>query len=258
MTTPTAAGAQIGRVDGGSVVEHDLGETAVAARVSLEQVGAGEAGDERVGRCCDQRLWRTHLDEPSVDDHADALGEDGGVLEVVRDQERRQPELAQELPELGADGHVSCGRRARTGARRGGAPAGCGRGRGRARRAGARRPTAGRVWPSRGPGCSGVRGARRHGRCRRTRRCAGRSCAGRARTPGRRARRNAPREGDRCAARWRTRSRRRGRSCRGTAAPVPRSPGARSTCRPPKGRRARPSPRRAGGLARACTSEEEQ
>ena len=38
-----------------------------------------------------------------VDDHADAVGERRGVLEVVRDEQRRQAQLGEELRELAAD-----------------------------------------------------------------------------------------------------------------------------------------------------------
>ena len=48
-----------------------------------------------------------------VDDHADAVRERGRVLEVVRDEQRRQPELGQQLGELAADD------RARVGVQRG-------------------------------------------------------------------------------------------------------------------------------------------
>ena len=42
------------------------------------------------------------LAERAVDDHADLVGERGRVLEVVRDEDRRQRELAQQLLQLGA------------------------------------------------------------------------------------------------------------------------------------------------------------
>ena len=38
-----------------------------------------------------------------VDDHADAVGERRRVLEVVGDEQGRQPQLGQQLGELGAD-----------------------------------------------------------------------------------------------------------------------------------------------------------
>ena len=43
---------------------------------------------------------RAALEDPAVDDHADLVGERGGVLEVVRDEDRRQRELAEQLVEL--------------------------------------------------------------------------------------------------------------------------------------------------------------
>ena len=45
---------------------------------------------------------RVELDEPALDDHADPLGEHGGVLEVVGDEQRRESELAQQLAQLAA------------------------------------------------------------------------------------------------------------------------------------------------------------
>ena len=45
--------------------------------------------------------WRS-----TVDDHADLVGQRGGIREVVRDEQRRQAELAQQLAELGAQRRV--------------------------------------------------------------------------------------------------------------------------------------------------------
>ena len=43
---------------------------------------------------------RAALEDPAVDDHADLVGERGGVLEVVGDEDGRQRELAEQLVEL--------------------------------------------------------------------------------------------------------------------------------------------------------------
>ena len=149
-----------------------------------------EATNASVGRSTSSlgvANWRSL----SVDDHADLVGERGGVLEVVRDEDGRQRELAQELLELGAHGSLRVrvergerlveqdhARAARERARERDALALAARERGRpARRRGAR--------------CGSARGTRRRAPCPRTRRSGGRSGAGRARTPGRRARRGA-------------------------------------------------------------------
>ena len=131
------------------------------------------------------------LAELAVDDHADLVGERRRVLVVVRDEQRRQRELAQQLVQLAADGRlrvrVERGERlveeqharvARERARERDALA---------LAAGERR----RAARSRGARSEAARGTRRRARCPRTRRSAARSCAGRARTPGRRARRAA-------------------------------------------------------------------
>ena len=54
----------------------------------------GSAGDcDELGRCA-------ALEDPAVDDHADPVGERGGVLEVVGDEDGRQRELAEQLVQL--------------------------------------------------------------------------------------------------------------------------------------------------------------
>ena len=54
--------------------------------------------DERVARARRRaRCGVPELAQPPVDDHADAVGERGRVLEVVGDEQRRQRELAQQL-----------------------------------------------------------------------------------------------------------------------------------------------------------------
>ena len=66
----------------------------------------------------DELRRRAALEDPAVDDHADLVGERGGVLEVVGHEDRRQRELAQQLVELDPHGSPSCARRAPTAARR--------------------------------------------------------------------------------------------------------------------------------------------
>ena len=51
---------------------------------------------------CGDANWRSF----AVDDHADPVGERGRVLVVVRDEQRRQPELAQQLLQLAAHGDL--------------------------------------------------------------------------------------------------------------------------------------------------------
>ena len=75
-----------------------------AARHAGEEVPAAEAGDERVRGRVHELLRRARLDELPLEEDADAVGERGRVLEVVRDEERRQAHLAQDLLELDADG----------------------------------------------------------------------------------------------------------------------------------------------------------
>ena len=73
-----------------------------------------EATNASVGRSTSS-LGVRELAQASVDDHADLVGERGGVLEVVRDEHGRQRELVQQLLELGAHGalrvRVECGER---------------------------------------------------------------------------------------------------------------------------------------------------
>ncbi len=70
---------------------------------AVEDVGAGEAGDERVGRRGDELVRRGELAQRPLDEHADAVGERRRLLEVVRDEQRRQPGLRQHPGELGPD-----------------------------------------------------------------------------------------------------------------------------------------------------------
>ena len=103
-----AALALLRRVHHSTLIEHDGGEAVAGALcASGQKIRAGEAGDERVRRCREELLDGTHLQQAAVADDPDAVGERGRVFEVVRDEERRQPRLAQELMELCAT--VMCG-----------------------------------------------------------------------------------------------------------------------------------------------------
>ena len=189
-------------------------------------------GDE-LGRACP--IWRSC----PVDDHADLVGERGGVLEVVRDEQDRDVEAGEQLVQLRADVRSSCARRARRAARRGAGPAGRARARARARRAGALRRRARADGRARGARCRSARGTRRPRAGARTRRSAERSCAGRARSPGRRARRAGARAARSTPRRRRTRLVVDGDATRLAAGRARRSRAARSSCRRRTARRAR-------------------
>ena len=63
----------------------------------------------------DEARRRAHLEDAAVDDHADPVGERGGVLEVVRHEHRREAELGEHLVQLGADGACVCASSAESG-----------------------------------------------------------------------------------------------------------------------------------------------
>ena len=154
--------------------------------------------------------WRSW---PS-DDHADVVCERRGVLEIVRDEDGRQRELDEELLELGA--HRSLRVRVERGQRlveqdRAGPAGERARERNSLTLATRERSPA---WRRQGVRYESARETRRRAPCPRTRRSDGRSGAGRARTPGRRARRAArPACGTPCG-RCPARRRRRARSAR--------------------------------------------
>jgi hypothetical protein len=92
----------VGGHDRHSRVEHDLGQAVDShARLPGQQVPARELGDERGRGGGDQLLRGARLHDPAVDEHCDSVGECGGVKEVVRDENRREPQLVQERPQLG-------------------------------------------------------------------------------------------------------------------------------------------------------------
>ena len=122
------------------------------------------------------------------DEHADVAGERRGVLEVVRDEQRRDLEPGEQLLQLGAHVGLRVGVERRRAARRAAGSRDRGRARGRARRAAARRRRGLRGARARGARSRSGRGTRRRRGGARTRRSGARSGAGRARSPGRRAR----------------------------------------------------------------------
>ena len=68
-----------------------------------------ETGDEGIARRCDELARRADLEQPSVDDDAHAVGERGCVLEIVRDEDDREAQLAKEVVELAAHGRPGMG-----------------------------------------------------------------------------------------------------------------------------------------------------
>ena len=208
------APALVGRVDAVAALEVDHGQAVVARlRDAADDVGAGERRDEDVGRAGDEALRRAVLVEAAVDDHADLVGQRRGVLVVVGDEQRRQPELAQQLLQLAANGRlrVRVERRERLVEQQ---HAGVAR-----ERAGERDALA---LAARELGRLRVREVRDAEAlevlvdapaARRRRRSCARSCAGRARTPGTRARRGARRARGRASSPRRATRRRRARSC---------------------------------------------
>ena len=74
-----------------------------------QQVAAGEAGHERMGGLVDELDRRGDLEQLAAVEDADAAGERGRVLEVVRDDDRRQRQLAQHLLQLDPHGRPRVG-----------------------------------------------------------------------------------------------------------------------------------------------------
>ena len=65
-----------------------------ARRHAGEEVDAGEGGDEGRRRRPREVVHGPRLDDPALVDDDDAVGEADHVAEVVRDEDRRQPQLA--------------------------------------------------------------------------------------------------------------------------------------------------------------------
>src|SRR5262249_42116108 len=77
--------------------------------VALEQIGAGEGGDKRIGRVGDEVRRSADLAQVPFDDHPDPCCEGGRVFEVVRDEENGDGEGAQELVKLRANTRLGVG-----------------------------------------------------------------------------------------------------------------------------------------------------
>jgi hypothetical protein len=81
--------------------ESDRRQRAVAPPgAPAEEVGTGEGGDEGVARVRDEVGRRPELAQAAVHEHAHLVGERRRVLVVVRHEQRRQLEPAQQLGEL--------------------------------------------------------------------------------------------------------------------------------------------------------------
>ena len=205
----------------------------------------------------DQILGGARLDDSPLDENRDPVGDRRRVHEVVRDEDRRQPELAQERAQLCAHppARVRVERRHRLVQEQHLGPPG-------------ERPRQGDplALPSGKLGGLRLREPRDpeplqqvSPACRlRRRRSSPRTGAGRARTPGARSRRRAARAGGRPCPGCRTRACRSTRSARASAERARPRPAARSSCPSPRGRRARPSPRRPRALPRRRSREPER
>ena len=218
-----AALSGVDRVRGEAGVQRDRSEAVrPLGRHAAKHVGAGEAGDERVSGARDELRRRGDLEQTSVDEDPDAIGERGRVVEVVRHDHRRQRELLRGAPLAPCVRAPAYTRRAPRAARRAGGPPDPSQALGRARPADAprrRSPQAGH----RRDGRSGIgRAARPHERGLRTPRWRGRSGAGRARIPGRRGQLAGARAERRFRSTCRASARRRGarRRCRAGASPA--------------------------------------
>ncbi len=163
-----AARARVGAPGGAAGVEDDLGEPvrrrgrAVPWRIVAPVKEATKASAGVATRSAAVPCWRMR---PSTMTPT-RVGERGGVLEVVGDEDRGEAQLAEQLVELEPHTRLWCGRRGPRVARRGEGRRVRRRGRGRARRAGARRPRARGCAPSRGARCGTARAGRRRARRR--------------------------------------------------------------------------------------------
>ena len=91
----------VGRVDDLAALQPHAGEPfVVRLHVAAKQVGAGERRHERIARLRDELGRRAELAQFALDEHADGAGERGGVLVVVRHDQRRQVEGPQQLLQL--------------------------------------------------------------------------------------------------------------------------------------------------------------
>ena len=86
-------------------VEGHLGQpVGLAEHHPGNEIRTGEPGDERVDGRGHELGRRPQLSEPAVDENADAVSERRRVLEVVGDEDHRQPERGEEVSELTAHG----------------------------------------------------------------------------------------------------------------------------------------------------------
>jgi hypothetical protein len=67
----------------------------------MKDVAARERGDEGVRRLGDELRRRRNLTQAALHEHADAIGERRRVFEVVRDEQRRKREVAEDRAKLG-------------------------------------------------------------------------------------------------------------------------------------------------------------
>jgi hypothetical protein len=101
---------RFGGCDDRAVVQADARRpVAPGLGLPVEEVCARERGDERVGGLGDELGGRPGLADRSLDDHADPVGEGGGVLEVVRHEQDGELEPGQEVVQLGAHGRLRVG-----------------------------------------------------------------------------------------------------------------------------------------------------
>ena len=109
-----AVGVVCGREDG-PVEQADTRDPGGALAVPVQEIRAGEGGDERIARICDELTGSADLAKTAVDDHADALGQGGCVLEVVGNEKDGDAEPSEEVVELRSDVGlgvgVECGER---------------------------------------------------------------------------------------------------------------------------------------------------
>ena len=97
------ARGRLGRAHHPAGVERDLDAAVAAAR---QQVAAGEGGHEGVGRVRDELGRGALLAQAPVDDDPDAVGQRGGVAEVVGDEQGRQRQGAEHVLQLAAHGRA--------------------------------------------------------------------------------------------------------------------------------------------------------
>ncbi len=94
----------VDREGGEPGVERDSGQPVwTRFRDSPQEVRAREPRDEGIGRSGDELRRGGDLEQPSLDEHSDPVGERCCVVEVVCHEQSRQLELLEQLPQLGPD-----------------------------------------------------------------------------------------------------------------------------------------------------------